>query len=98
MTYSQQSFSVGSILYSSELEQIEANIRDHVHGDGNVSHHVAASFYSDTEQVCGSYQVVIEGLSNARYNNGYTINSSNQIFTSHEGYHKVIVKLACTSH
>lgn len=37
MTYSFQTFSVGEVLTSSKMNQIEVNVRDHTHGSGGVN-------------------------------------------------------------
>lgn len=36
MSYSFQTFSVGQVLTAAQMNQVEVNIRDHIHGQGNV--------------------------------------------------------------
>ena len=94
MTYSQQSFSVSEILNSSEMDQLEFNIRDHVHGNGNISHRIGASFYTDETKVIESGIVKLGVTLIPRYSNGVTLGSSGQIFVTHSGWYEVKTKLA----
>jgi hypothetical protein len=39
MTYSAQTFSVGQVLTAAQMQQIDTNIKDHVHGASGVAYH-----------------------------------------------------------
>ncbi len=51
MAYSFQDFDVGAVLTAAEMDQVEINIRDHVHGQAGVSENqVGARYASDNVQ------------------------------------------------
>jgi len=53
MAYTFQTFSLGNVLTAAQLNQIEVNIRDHVHGDDGVAQSDlrAAPFVSDQQSL-----------------------------------------------
>ncbi len=59
MTYSLQAFSSEQVLNAAQLNQIEINIKDHVHGDDSVSDHYSDSFYADVNQTLVSGSLLI---------------------------------------
>lgn len=52
MSYSFQSFSVGQVLTAAQMDQVEANIRDHQHGVSSVS--AAGQIFDDSLLITGS--------------------------------------------
>lgn len=65
MAYSFQTFSVGEVLAASKMNQVEVNIRDHVHGVSSVNANLA------TDALAGMLEVAVQsemeaGTSTAR--------------------------------
>lgn len=59
MSYSFQTFSVGQVLQASHMNQVEVNIRDHVHGSASVSGDVPNTAATQAQQETGTSLVTI---------------------------------------
>ncbi len=62
MAYSFQTFSVGQVLTAAHMNQVEYNIRDHVHGADGVSELSAYSRLADNESITGIWTSTNEFL------------------------------------
>lgn len=66
MAYSFQTFSVGEVLTASKMNQVEVNVRDHVHGNSSVSNNISDNTEGTTFDYDNDYVGVYDDSAAAR--------------------------------
>ncbi len=97
MTYSQQSFSPGEVVTSAQVNQIEFNVRDHLHGTGNISSHISASYYGRGSDVTTLNHVsslhLIKLMHFTRYENGLSV-TNHQLSADNAGHYRIFGQIS----